>query len=272
MTARIQAGIGLALLLAAMAACASSSGRMLELAKSRWREGNYDDALRLNTLLYERDREGGYAAQALLNNGDIYYLNLRQLREAIETYTKVAEEFPGTRQEITARQQLVKIYVNEVRDLTQAIEEYDKLLGNPGVENRPELMYQRANARFNNGDYDGAFRELRRLQETGISLHLADQVCLKIGNIYQIQKKFDRAAEMFQKVTESPCMECRRRALLHLSESYEALFNFDKAIATLRKLDDTRDAELARNEINRLVKKRQVVGSGTTLSWEIRRK
>ena len=66
--------------------CNSSSRQMLEQAEARWREGNYDDAIRLNTLLYKRDREGKFGPQALLNIGNIYYLNLRQLKDAVENY------------------------------------------------------------------------------------------------------------------------------------------------------------------------------------------
>jgi len=34
-------------------------------------------------LLYERNHQGPYAAQALLNIGNIYYLNQRRIRDAI---------------------------------------------------------------------------------------------------------------------------------------------------------------------------------------------
>jgi len=259
---------------AMLSGCNSSAKQLLEQAEARWREGNYEDALHLNTLLYNRDHQGRYAAQALLNIGSIYYLNQRQIKKAIETYNKVVEEFPGRREEITARQQLAAIYANEmqVRDLAQVIEQYDKILEDyPDLENKSEVQYLRANAYFNMGEYESALRELRRIEEVGMSGHVADQVYLKIGNIYQIQKKFDNAAEMFQKVAEAACMDCRRRAILHLTESYEALFQIDKAIETLHKLDRTPENEAwVSREIARLTKKRQSVGSATSLSWDWR--
>ncbi len=101
---------------------------MLELAEARWREGNYDDAIRLNTLLYKRDREGKFGAQALLNIGNIYYLNLRQLKDAVENYTRLVEEFPDRPEAYKARLQLAAIYANEIGDLNQAISEYDRIL------------------------------------------------------------------------------------------------------------------------------------------------
>ena len=42
---------------------------------------------------------------------------------------------------------------------------------------------------------------------------------------------------MFEKVSASPCIECRRRAIVHLMETYEAQRDFDRAIEAIRKLD-----------------------------------
>ncbi len=240
---------------------------MLEQAEARWREGNYDDAIRLNTLLYRRDRDGKYAPQALLNIGNIYYLNLRQLKDAVENYTKLVEEYPGRPEEYKARLQLAAIYANEIGDLNQAITEYDHILKWPQLESRREIEFQRANAFFRKDDFTGALRELRRIEEEGVTGHLADQVALKIGNIYQIQTRYDDAVPLFQKVSASPCIECRRRAIVNLMESYEAQRDFDRAIETIRKLDSPdNDARIAK-EVARLGERRAQVGSRTELNW-----
>jgi TolA-binding protein len=87
-------GIAAVLLAALLAACSLDSRRLVETAQARWREGNYEDAIRLNTLLYQRDPRGRYAPDALLGLGDIHYLNLRRLDRAIEAYQKLIAEFP----------------------------------------------------------------------------------------------------------------------------------------------------------------------------------
>lgn len=267
----VSMSISILLFLISLAACNSSSRQLCEQAEARWREGKYEDAVRLYQLLYDRDHQGWYAAQALLKLGDIYYLNQRQLEDAIKTYGRVVDEFPGKPEEIQAHRQLAIIYANEVRDLNMAIGEYDRLLEIPNLENREEIEFQRANAYFNKGETDRALRELSHIAEGGIRGHLADQVYLKIGTIYQIQKKFDISTEMFQRVAEAPCMECRHRALLGLAESYEALFQFDKAIESLRKLDATTENKKRVNlEIKRLTEKRGRIGSSTALSWDWR--
>lgn len=263
-----RAGAALLLgLVLGLTGCNSSSRQMLELAEARWREGNYDDAIRLNTLLYKRDREGKFGAQALLNIGNIYYLNLRQLKDALENYTRLVEEFPDRPEAYKARLQLAAIYANEIGDLNQAISEYDRILTWPQLENRQEIEFNRANTFFRKDDYIGALRELRRIEEAGVTGHLADQVALKIGNIYQIQNRYDDAVAMFQKVSVSPCIECRRRAIVHLMESYEAQRDFDRAIEAVRKLDSPEnDVRIAR-EVTRLSERRDQVGSGTVLDW-----
>lgn len=258
--------IALAALLV-FAACNSDARQLLDQAEARWREGNYDDAIRLNTLLYQRERGGSFAAKALLNMGNIYYLNLRHIKDAVETYNRLLIEFPGSPEQFQARQQLAAIYANEIGDLNQAIFEYDKILESPELENRLEFEFQRASVYFKKGDYDRALRELRRIEEQGVSGHLAHQVYLKIGNIYQLQNRFDDAVKVFDTVSGSACIECRRRALVHLMESYESLFDFDAAIEAVRRLDSPENDSLIAREVSRLSERRREVGSGTQLNW-----
>jgi hypothetical protein len=69
-------------------------------------------------------------------------------------------------------------------------------------------------------------------------------------------------------VLNSPCPECRRRAILNLCETYEVLLDFDRAIETVRKLDHTpEDEKLAEQEVARLTEKKQRLDSGKQLNW-----
>lgn len=257
------------LLAAIFVGCNSSSQQLLEQAEARWREGQYEDAVRLNTLLYQRDPGSPLAAQALLNLGNIEYLNLRRVRNAIDYYKQITEEFPGSPEALSARVRLASIYTDDVGDLTQAIVEYDLILERsrfPRLENRAELEVRRANAYFLIGDLDRAQRELQRLEDTGLTGELADQVRLKIGNIYQMRKKYEEAAAYFSRVSGALCLECRRRALIHLSESYEALYDFDRAIETLRKLERTpENNRLIDREVVRLSEKRRSLDTAAGL-------
>jgi tetratricopeptide (TPR) repeat protein len=248
--------------------CNARSYQLLEQAESRWREGNYEDAVRLNQLLHDRDPNSKYGVRALLNLGNIYYLNLRQLDKAIETYQKLISERPGSSEEFEAREKLAAIYANEIGDWGQAIYEYEKLLAWDGLDRRAEIHLQLANAYFKTEDYDRALRELRRIEEQGVVGHIADQVELKIGNIYQIRKRYEDALEAFKKVSQSPCIECRRRALFNLMETHEAMYDFDSAIETVRKLDPTPENEqrIAR-EVARLAEKRDQLNSAAVPVW-----
>lgn len=267
----MRAALALILLLtaAAIAGCNSNERQLLGQAEERWREGNYEDAIRLNTLLYERDHQGRYAARAMLNIGNIYYVNLRELRNAIEWYEKLIDELPGRPEEYTARRQLASIYA-ATGDLTRAIVQYDKLLEMKTLEKRDEILYERAGAYFKQEDLYRALRELRRLEESGISGHLADQVGLKIGNIYQIQHKFDDAVAYFHRVSQAGCRECRRQAILDLASTYESLYDFERAIATIRKLDPGPENEkFIKQEVARLQDKRKRVDSGPVPLWDM---
>ncbi len=255
-----------------LTACNADEKQLLARAEEHWRDGTYDDALRLNTLLYEKDHQGRYAAQALLNIGNIYYLNQRKLRDAIKAYEKLVDELPGKPEARIAREQLAKIFENEIGDLSAAIVQYDKLLELKDLDNRTEILYQRANAYFKKEDFNRALRELRRIEEEGMSGHLAHQVYLKIGAVYQIQRKYDAALSCFQKVAEAPCPECRRQAILDLAETYESLYDFNRAIETIKKLDATPPNQtLITQEVERLQRKQREVDSGPVLGWRTHR-
>jgi tetratricopeptide (TPR) repeat protein len=256
-------------LVALLAGCHSSSRQLLDQADASWRKGRYLDAIQAYEDLYNRERRGKYAAGALLKMGNIYYLNLRQVKRAIEVYDRLTREFPDGQETLEARRQLAAIYVNEVIDLDQAIAQYDRLLEAKNLDGRPEVLFQRADAYFKKEEYDRALRELRSLEDSGVSGHLADQVSLKIGNIYQIQKKFEEALEPFRKATGASSPECRRRAILNLAESYENLFEFDKAIEAIRMLDKTPENEAyIEQEIERMNAKRKQVEKGGGLEWD----
>lgn len=258
-------------LVALLAGCRSSSRQLQDQAEASWRKGRYVDAIQANEDLYNRERRGKYAAGALLKIGNIYYLDLRRIKQAIDFYDKLTREFPNSQEALQARRQLAAIYVNEVIDLDQAIAQYDRLLEAKDLDDRPEILFQRADAYFKKEEYDRALRELRSLEDSGISGHLADQVSLKIGNIYQIQKKFEEALEPFRKATGASSPECRRRAILNLAETYENLFEFDKAIETIRMLDKTpEDEAYIQHEVERMNARRKQVEKAGGLEWDQR--
>ena len=258
---------GMLLLAALLAACSSNSRQLLDRAEANWRKGRYYEAIQDNESLYQMEQRGRYAARALLNLGNIYYLNLRQLKQAIEFYNRLTQEFPGREEALEAHRKLAGIYASpEFLDLDQAIVEYDKLLAARDLEDRADILFQRADAYFKKGDYYRALRELRGLEDSGIRGHLADQVSLKIGNIYQVQKKFADAVEPFRKVLTATCQECRRSAILNLAETYENLFAFDLAMETIGKLDRTPENEqYIQSEIARLDDKQKRIDRGTGL-------
>ena len=260
------------LLLLAASGCNSDARQLQQRAEMQLREGNYEEAVQLNRLLYLKDPQAKTAAQALLTIGDIYYLDLRRIKEAVGAYKKLTDEFGGRPEEYRARLQLAAIYENEMADLTEAVVEYDRILQFPELDNRFEIEFRRANAYFKMEDYNRALRDLRRLEEAGVTGHLADQVYLKIGSIYQIQRKYEDAESYFQRVKESPCLECRRRALGGLAETYEAVYDIPHAIETIQKLDHTPENDrLISREVERLTKKQRRLGAENALPWPSRK-
>jgi tetratricopeptide (TPR) repeat protein len=251
-----------------LSGCNSDARQLQQRAEVRLREGNYEEAVQLNRLLYLKDPQAKTAAQALLTIGDIYYLQMRRIKDAVEAYKKLVDEFAGRPEEYKARLQLATIFENEMADLTQAVAEYDLILQSPELDNRFDIEFRRANAYFKMEDYNRALRDLRRLEEAGVSGHLAHQVYLKIGSIYQIQRRFEEAESYFQRVKESPCLECRRRAIMSLAETYEAVYDVTHAIETIQKLDHTPENDrIVTREVARLKEKERRLGTENTQPW-----
>ena len=122
---------------------------MLDRAEANWRKGRYYEAIQDNEALYRLEQRGRYAARALLNLGNIYYLNLRQLKQAIEFYNKLTQEFPDRAEALEAHRKLAGIYASpDFLDLDQAIVEYDKILAAENLEDRADILFQRADAYF----------------------------------------------------------------------------------------------------------------------------
>jgi tetratricopeptide (TPR) repeat protein len=259
----------LLLITAFFLSCGSNVRQVMDQAEASWRKGRYPEAVRANEEVYRREPRGRYAARALLNIGNIQYLNQRQLKPAIGSFNKLVREFPDGAEAIEAHRQLAEIYANEIIDLDQAIAQYDELLKLHDLEDRSNILFQRADLYFKKEDFDRALREFRALEDTRLDDHLADQISLKIGDIYQIQKKFDWAVEPFGKAIRSKWPECRRRAILSLAETYENLFEFDKAIEMIGRLDRTQENEsVIASETERLKKKQKEVNRGGGLNFK----
>lgn len=252
------------------AGCSSIARGMLDRAEAAWRNNRFDEAIRANQDLYRLEPRGRYAPQALLNTGNIYYLNLRQLKPAIESYDKLTQEFPASTEALQARRRLASIYMNEeiILDLDQAIAQFDKLLEVEDLTDRQDIRFQRADAFFKKGDYSRALRELSSLEEAGVGSRLAAEISLRIGNIYLIEKRLTEAVEPFRRILASGNAECRKRAILGLEETYENLYDFDNAIETVRLLEkDPENRQFVLKEVERLNKKHKDVDKGNPLNW-----
>jgi tetratricopeptide (TPR) repeat protein len=255
-----------ALLACIYAACGPDLGDVLQQAETSWRKGRYAEAIQANEELYKREPTGEYAARALLSIANIQYLNIRNVKQAINYYSKLTREFPDSAETFEAHRYLADIYENEMIDLDQAIRELTALLEAKDLKDGPEIRFRRAGLFFQKEDYDRALRELRGLEDSGVQGRLADQVTLKIGTIYQIQKKYDLAMEPFNAASASQFPEVRRRALMSLAESYESVLDLDKAIATIRKIPRTlEDEPFIESEIARLIKKRKGIDKDGSL-------
>jgi tetratricopeptide (TPR) repeat protein len=101
-------------------------------------------------------------AKALRGTGDVYYLELHDIRQAVATYKELITQCPEAPETMDARVMLAEILRTYYRDLRGAIAELDAALARNPPQSA-ELRYQVAKLYFELGDYQQAELEAEKL-------------------------------------------------------------------------------------------------------------
>ena len=167
----------------ASAGCETTPQEHLQRARDRVFEKRPEDALREYRLaldLVERDSSAEGAvlrARVLKGAGDVYYLELRDFRRAVEVYQELIRACPEAPETLQARIQLAEILHAHFRDLRGAISALIGAIDRNAPESA-ELSYRVAKLYFELGDYQQAALEARKLQTRYETSPLVDDAIL----------------------------------------------------------------------------------------------
>lgn len=240
-------------------------------AESYWQQGKYQDAAQYYERLLSKYPHGKFHATVLLDAANTYYYYLRNVQRAIDLYRAALTDSPDIKTRLYARRCLGEIYLRDIGDLSQAIEEYTSLRQEEQTsKERQEVGFTLGEIYFRRNELALSLEEFRRVAEDPSNPHLQDKANLSIGSIYQLQRKQSSAVTPFEKVLEhTQCAECRHQARLGLVDVYEAQEKFDAALRILGSIEGSADLDdFKKREIKRIEEKRSVLHVESAVNWK----
>jgi tetratricopeptide (TPR) repeat protein len=199
------------LCLAALAlapACKQSPQEHIQGARNAVFEKRPDEALRsyrlaLEALANDPSAEAQiYRARALRGAADVYYLELGDMRHAVETYRELIRVCPEAPESTEARIHLADILKAHFRDLRGAINELTAAVARNPPQSA-ELSYQVAKLYFELGDYQQCELEalgLAKKYET--SSFVDDALFLRAQAVAMMEGRRAEAIRAFQELAE----------------------------------------------------------------------
>jgi tetratricopeptide (TPR) repeat protein len=160
-----------------------------------------------------------YRARALRGAGDIYYLELKDYKRAVEAYRELVQLCPEAPETLGARVHLADLLRREFHDLRGAIAVLnDALARNPPQS--AELAYQVATFYFELGDYPQCELESQKLtQKYETSAYVDDALMLKAQAIAMMEGRRADAARAYQELVDRfPDSELQPHALFEIGK------------------------------------------------------
>jgi outer membrane protein assembly factor BamD (BamD/ComL family) len=239
-------------------------------AEAYWEQGKYQDAAQYYERLLSLYPRGKFRAKVLLDAANTYYYYLRNAHRAIDLYRIAIADSPDAKTQLYARRCLGEIYLRDVGDLSQALEEYSNLRREEQADKeRQEVSFTLGEIHFRRNELAQSLGEFRRVADDPSNAHLQDKANLSIGSIYQLQRKQSSAVIPFEKVLEhTQCAECRHQARLGLVDVYEAEEKFDAALRILSGIGGSAELDdFKKREIKRIEEKRSVLHVESAVNW-----
>jgi hypothetical protein len=175
--------------------------------------------------------------KAYLRMGIAYY-NINNSNEALKQYSAVLQQFPNSPEAEAALENSRIIYVEQGK--TNEYVAFARSMGKEITTNQEdELMYQEAEAQFNNGNFPAAAKKfedyLARFPEGKYSL----EALYYKSEIYYNQKDWAKAAEGYEKLGDRVPNKFGEKALLSAARlNFFELKNYEKAEQYFTELKD----------------------------------
>lgn len=226
-----------ALLVFALAGCKQGAADHIRLAKDAVFEKHPEEALREYRLALdalERDDSAAaqvYRARALRGAADVYYLELRDMRRAVEVYRELVQECPEAPETLEGRIHLAEVLRTHYRDLRGAINELTAAIARNPPQSA-ELNYQVAKLYFELGDYQQCELEAAGVEKKYEASSFVDDAMLLRGQaLAMMDGHRPEAMRVYQELAERfPDSELQPHALYELGKLRADGGELEKAI------------------------------------------
>lgn len=172
-----------------------------------------------------------FRARALRGAGDVYYLELKDYRHAVEAYKELIQVCPESPESLGARLYLADLLRREFHDLRGAIAALnDALARNPPQS--AELAYQVAGLYFELGDYRQCELEANKVvQKYETSPFVDDALMLKAQAVAMMEGRRADALRSYQELVDRfPESELQPHALFEMGKLTSDSGETEKAI------------------------------------------
>jgi len=220
-------------------------------AQAYWRSGAFEDAISCYEAVCRNHPTSRYADDALWEIATIYYFNQYDVNRALSCFQRLVTSYPGAPLAKESHLKLAEINESILKDLKAAIDHWNEALrADSSLRSRRLINFKLGTAYLKLDRFDEALRHFRGIANDGLDDHLADQACIRVGSILQIEKKYESSLSFFSAVlNRTECSDCRIRAKLGLIESYEFMDDLPRAIEVAESIQPGDYPEHARRSL-----------------------
>ena len=245
-----------------LSGCEDPAARALEEARAASYRGDYArakeilDASLVDLFTDHEERDSALKRKTLLLAGRITLLFLKEPRQALPYFERLAEEFPESDETFEARARMAEIYEQDLGDRRAAIAQWKALVAS--FPDRPEthrFQYEVVRALIALGDYGPAHTEARILETKFPKSEYIDDAAMLEGEALESLGRYREAIDRFQRVVEagSPLAP---RAKVEMAGCFESLGREEEALRLyLEALSEHPDPRIVQLKIERLQKR-----------------
>lgn len=221
--------------LSLLAGCDKSGEEAYKKAEELWNAGKYNEAVAQYEAVSKKGT-GHLVADSLYQTGNIYYLNLRDYRKAIEAYKRLVEISPGSPFSPDAQRKIADIYKDKFGDLKGAIAEYQHFT-KVFPKEADKAMYQMAQCYLLLKEFGKAREQYEAILKDAPDIDYKDEVYYQIANSYYLEGRTGGAKKGFEEfLGKFPESRFVPDARLGIALAYEEEGNLAEALSRLTQL------------------------------------
>lgn len=235
----IAAGLALVVSLSTQS-CSSPESEELAAAREALGAGRYREAIEHYTEVTLEAPGSPEAAQALYDVALIHYLRRRDLDAARSTFRKILDSYPESEVARDARRVLARMYEQDLGEPEKAIREYELLLESESdPEERRSLLMWIGNCQYTMNDLEGAAGAYHRVVEDAPGEEASVGAYLRLAHIQRLTGHVEEAlANLDSVLSVSEDPDSRRNAYQAQAEMLAEQSRFADARSCLKAAED----------------------------------